>query len=239
MAKYAKTPQQMKLLWSSILLNVNNRLDIITTTLVGKVWKDICHDKRYSHICKYEEDIMNKIDIFLKERSKQLRKKQMNNVCNDTNTNTITYTTSTSYIYPQTLYNDVNSFTPSNSNVNNYNITPSNNTNVNNYNITPSNTNVNNYNIAPSNTNVNNYSITPINSPQFSNQTNSNQMNYPKVINNNIYNGIIPIVPVTTIPLSPVSQCSIVSSEEDEVIGSIFNLSNENSHSTQSSHIYL
>jgi len=189
----------MKLLWSFILLKVNNKLDLITTSLVGKVWKDICHDKRYSHICKYEEDIMNKIDNYLNEHSKQLRKRQMNKVCNDTTISA----TSPSFIYPQTIC-----------------------------------TNVNNYNIVPSNTNVNNYYITPTNSPQFSNQTISNQINYPNVINNNIYNEIVPIVPVS-IPLSPISQCSTISSEEDEIISSIFNLSNENTYSTELPYTYF
>jgi len=104
----------MKLLWSSILLKVNNRLDLITTTLVGKVWNDICHNKRYFHICHFEEDIINKIDIQIKERSNQLRKKQMNYIYNNTSTST---STSTSFIYPQTLCNDVNNYyiTPVNS----------------------------------------------------------------------------------------------------------------------------
>jgi len=165
----------MKLLWSSILLKVNNRLDLITTTLVGKVWNDIYHDKRYFHICHYEDDIMNKIDIYLKERSKQLKNNQMNNVCNDNNTNTSTFT-STSFVYPQIIYNDVN-----------------------NYNITPLNTDINNNNIISSNTNVNSYYITPINNPQFSNKIITNQIDY---YNNQIYNGNIPV----SIPLSPISQ---------------------------------
>jgi len=175
----------MKLLWSSILLKVNNRLDLITTTLVGKVWKDICHDKRYFHICHYEEDIMNKIDIYLKERSKQLRKKQMNNVCVDTNTNNST-STSSSFIYPQIICSDINS-----------------------YYVTPINTNIHNYdNINPSNIDVNNYYITPTNSPKIFNEINTNQIDS---FNDQVYNGFVPIIPIS-IPVSPIS---IISSEED------------------------
>jgi len=201
----------MKLLWSSILLKVNNRLDLITTTLVGKVWKDICHDKRYFHICHYEEDIMNKIDIYLKERSKQLRKKQMNNVCVDTNTNNSTLTSS-SFIYPQTICSDVNG-----------------------YYVTPTNTDINIYNnIVSTNTDVNNYYITPINSPQFSNETINNHIDYSS---NHIYNEIVPVVPVTTIPLSPIS---IISSEEDgHVNNSIINFSNEIIYTDELSYISL
>jgi len=175
----------MKILWSSILLKVNNKLDLITTSLVGKVWKDICHDKRYSHICKYEEDIMCKIDNYLNEHSKQLRKKQMNRMYNNTNA-----FVSTSLIYPETL-----------------------------------------------NTEVNNNYVTPINSPQISNEIITNQINY---YNDQIYNEIVPVVPVTTMPLSPISQCSVISSEEDEYINnSIINFSNEILYSIDSSYIAL
>jgi len=178
----------MKLLWSAILLKVNNRLYLITTTLVGKVWKDVCHDKRYFHICHYEEDIMNKIDV-LKERSKQLRKKQMNNVSVDTNTNKST-STSSSFIYPQTVCIDIN-----------------------------------------------NYYTTTTNSPQFSNDTINNHIDYSS---HQIYNEIVPVVPVTTIPLSPISQCSIISSEEDgHVNNSIINFSNEILYTDKSSYITL
>ena len=174
----------MKLLWSTIILKVNDKLDLITTSLVGRVWKDICHEKRYSHICKHEEDIMNKIDIYLKnERSKQLRKKQMNSMYNNTNT-----FASTSFIYPQTI-----------------------------------------------STAVNNYCVTSINSPQFSNETITNQINY---FNNQIYNEIVPIVPVS-MPLSPVSQCSVISSDEDGYVNSIINFSNETLYTTESSYISL
>jgi len=166
----------MKLLWSSILLKVNNRLDLITTTLVGKVWNDIYHDKKYFHICHYEEDIINKIDIKLKERSNQLRKKQMNYVSNNANTST-----STSFTYPQTVC-----------------------TGINNYNIKPTNTDVNNYNnIKPTNFDTN-YYITPTNSPQFSYQT----IYSINSINNQINNEVI------SIPLSPISQCSVISINE-------------------------
>jgi len=189
----------MKLLWSTILLKVNNKLDLITTSLVGRVWKNICHDKRYSHICKYEEDIMNKIDNYLNERSKQIRKKQMNPMYNNTNAFA---PTSTSFIYPQTISTAVN----------NYYVTPVSSPQFSNETITNE---------------VNNYYVTPINSPQFSNETITNE------VNNQVYNEIVPIVPVS-IPLSPVSQCSIISSDEDEIISSIFNLSNENSYSTES-----
>ncbi|OUM64373.1 hypothetical protein PIROE2DRAFT_8845 [Piromyces sp. E2] len=78
LAKYAKTTQQMKLLWSTILLKVNGQLNMITTTYVSKVWKELCTDSKYSHICHFEDDIMNKVDIYFKNHSKQLRKRQIN-----------------------------------------------------------------------------------------------------------------------------------------------------------------
>ncbi|OUM64380.1 hypothetical protein PIROE2DRAFT_8852 [Piromyces sp. E2] len=114
LAKYAKTTQQMKLLWSTILLKVNGQLDMITTTYVGKVWKELCYDSRYSHICHFEDDIVNKVDLYFKNRSKQLRKRQINQY---TNNYTDIYTTSNNIIYPQSNVSEINNYyiTPINS----------------------------------------------------------------------------------------------------------------------------
>ncbi|OUM64374.1 hypothetical protein PIROE2DRAFT_20526 [Piromyces sp. E2] len=161
----------MKLLWSTILLKINGQLNMITITYVGKIWKELCTDSRYSHICHFEDDIMNKVDIYFKNHSKQLRKRQINQYSfNYTNT----CTTNNNVIYPQS-----NCFK------------------------------------------INNYYITPVNSPQFTNQTISNQMNDQNI------NEIVSV----SIPLSPVSQYSSIE-KEDSIINSIFNLTNENSDST-------
>ncbi|OUM64379.1 hypothetical protein PIROE2DRAFT_8851 [Piromyces sp. E2] len=111
LAKYAKTTQQMKLLWSTILLKVNGQFDMITTTYVGKVWKELCYDTKYSHICHNEDDIMNNIDKYFKKHSKQLRKRKMNqDFQNNTN-----YLTPASFEYQQINCTNIS---------NNYYVTP-------------------------------------------------------------------------------------------------------------------
>ncbi|OUM64383.1 hypothetical protein PIROE2DRAFT_8855 [Piromyces sp. E2] len=99
LAKYAKTTSQMKLLWSSILKKVNNKLEFITTPLVIKVWKEISGNNQYSHICHFEDEIMNKIERF--STNKQLKRIQMNNTNNYINNSTNIYqSNSISYSYP-------------------------------------------------------------------------------------------------------------------------------------------
>jgi len=74
----------MKLLWGTILKKANNKLDIITSPYVAKVWKELCKDKKYANICHYEEDIMVKVEEYVTKHSKDAKIKQINN----TNTQT-------------------------------------------------------------------------------------------------------------------------------------------------------
>jgi len=62
----AKTKKQMKLLWSSILNSAGNRPDSINSSHVKKIWKKLCDDKKYSNICHYEDEIINKVEKSLK-----------------------------------------------------------------------------------------------------------------------------------------------------------------------------
>ncbi|ORX41834.1 hypothetical protein BCR36DRAFT_374963 [Piromyces finnis] len=75
--KYAKTPQQIKLLWRMVLLKINDNVDLITSTLVSRTWNELCKDKKYSHICYYEESIMNKIELTFQEHSKKMIHNQL------------------------------------------------------------------------------------------------------------------------------------------------------------------
>ncbi|ORX96125.1 hypothetical protein LY90DRAFT_520237 [Neocallimastix californiae] len=70
----AKTTQQMKLLWRTILNIVGTSPDNISTLFVSKVWKDLCNDKKYSHICHYEEELIDNI-----EKTKVIEKNTHNN----------------------------------------------------------------------------------------------------------------------------------------------------------------
>ncbi|ORX41833.1 hypothetical protein BCR36DRAFT_416490 [Piromyces finnis] len=75
--KYAKTPQQMKLLWGMVLKKINDNVDLITSTLVARTWNELCKDKKYSYVCHYEESIMNKIEMTIQEHSKKMKKNQL------------------------------------------------------------------------------------------------------------------------------------------------------------------
>jgi len=61
-----------------ILEKSRNQLDNINSTFVKKVWKELCNDKKYSHICHFEDEIMNKIEISLHKYSKNMKLKHMN-----------------------------------------------------------------------------------------------------------------------------------------------------------------
>ena len=76
----AKSPIQMKLLWSKILQKTNNRPDCINSTHVQQYWKELCMDKRYSNICHYidEYDIKDKIEKSLNKLSTIKKCKQLN-----------------------------------------------------------------------------------------------------------------------------------------------------------------
>ncbi|ORX45735.1 hypothetical protein BCR36DRAFT_107800, partial [Piromyces finnis] len=61
----------MKLLWEAVLKKSNNQPDNINSSHITKIWKELCLDKRYSHICHYEDDIINKVEKSLKYYSKK------------------------------------------------------------------------------------------------------------------------------------------------------------------------
>ncbi|OUM57977.1 hypothetical protein PIROE2DRAFT_16883 [Piromyces sp. E2] len=42
------------------------------------IWKELCMDKKYSHICHFEDEIMNKIEKSLNRYSKNMKLKQIN-----------------------------------------------------------------------------------------------------------------------------------------------------------------
>ncbi|OUM57336.1 hypothetical protein PIROE2DRAFT_17714 [Piromyces sp. E2] len=87
--KYAKTAQQVKLLWGMVLKRINEDVELITSALVTKTWNELCKDKKYSHVCHYEESIMNKIENSFKEHSKKLKQNQLYN--NNNNNKTYSY----------------------------------------------------------------------------------------------------------------------------------------------------
>ncbi|ORX46141.1 hypothetical protein BCR36DRAFT_372303 [Piromyces finnis] len=78
LSTYAKTPEQMKLLWSTILKKTHNRPESINSFYVGKVWKELCKDQRYRHICHYEDEIMSKIEESFNNYTKCKKLRQIN-----------------------------------------------------------------------------------------------------------------------------------------------------------------
>ncbi|KAG4096741.1 hypothetical protein H8356DRAFT_1309411 [Neocallimastix lanati (nom. inval.)] len=54
---YAKTPEQLKLLWKTLLNKAKGRPYYINSSHVSKTWKELYQDKKYTHICHYEESI--------------------------------------------------------------------------------------------------------------------------------------------------------------------------------------
>ena len=75
--KYAKTTQQMKLLWGMILKKTNKKVDLITSSLVTKTWNELCKDKKYSSICNFEDSILTKIENTIKQHSKKSKQNQL------------------------------------------------------------------------------------------------------------------------------------------------------------------
>ncbi|OUM57976.1 hypothetical protein PIROE2DRAFT_16882 [Piromyces sp. E2] len=75
--KYAKKPEQLKLLWKKLLEKSHGRPDCINSSHVEKIWKELCMDKKYSALYQNEEDIMNKVDMILNKHSKNLKMKQL------------------------------------------------------------------------------------------------------------------------------------------------------------------
>jgi hypothetical protein len=111
--KYAKTTQQMKLLWKAILNITGNSPDCINSSYVVDVWKELCMNDEYSHICHFERKIMDKIETSLNNYSRKMKLKQMNSNKN----NNIIY-----YRSPENAYQSI-PIVKSNDNQCNYNTT--------------------------------------------------------------------------------------------------------------------
>ncbi|KAG4084226.1 hypothetical protein H8356DRAFT_1063788 [Neocallimastix lanati (nom. inval.)] len=82
LSKVAKTPIQMKLLWSEILKKTGGRPDCINSTHINNIWKELCSNPKYSNFCKNEEDIMKKIEIKL-DKLENKKKHKLINRCNN------------------------------------------------------------------------------------------------------------------------------------------------------------
>jgi len=113
----AKTPNQMKLLWGSVLQMAGSNPDSINSSHVTKMWKKLCADNKYSKICHFEDEIMNKIEVSLNKHSKEMKHKQLNNLLspksntsspvvslNGTMNNTNTMNNSNSQLYQYAVY---------------------------------------------------------------------------------------------------------------------------------------
>jgi len=89
----AKTPLQMKLLWSTILKKTNNNPEYVNSTHIAKIWKDICKDEKYAHICN-QNDIISKIEKSLSKFENEKKQRQLNLNSKTTSKQTKTKTTS-------------------------------------------------------------------------------------------------------------------------------------------------
>ncbi|KAG4101949.1 hypothetical protein H8356DRAFT_1033258 [Neocallimastix lanati (nom. inval.)] len=87
LSKVAKTPAEIKILWSVILKKTGGRPNCINSTHINNIWKEICFSKKYSDVCKYEGDIMNKIEKSLNKFENEKKHKQINNNNNNNNNN--------------------------------------------------------------------------------------------------------------------------------------------------------
>ncbi|KAG4089942.1 hypothetical protein H8356DRAFT_1314192 [Neocallimastix lanati (nom. inval.)] len=59
---HAKTSEQLKLLWKTLLKKANGKPYYINSSHVSKTWKELYNDKKYSDICHYEDNIIKKIE---------------------------------------------------------------------------------------------------------------------------------------------------------------------------------
>ncbi|OUM64381.1 hypothetical protein PIROE2DRAFT_8853, partial [Piromyces sp. E2] len=211
LAKYAKTTSQMKLLWSSILKKVENKLEFITTPLVIKVWKEISSNKQYSHICHFEDDIMSKFEKF--STNKQLKRIQMNNTNNYNNNSN----SDSTYVYQ---YNSIsNSYSYSNTSTSSINTTSNSASNIV---VVYPNTN---YNIS------NNY-YSPVNNSYFVTQSIIPQ-NTTTTMNQQINNSFIPV----SMPLSPNCQFNkpfTTNNNNNQVMNTTSEYSNVQSNTVES-----
>ncbi|KAG4092793.1 hypothetical protein H8356DRAFT_1429195 [Neocallimastix lanati (nom. inval.)] len=62
---YAKTSDQLKLLWKTLLKEANGKPYCINSSHVSKTWKELCNNKKYSNICHYEDTIIKKLGTSL------------------------------------------------------------------------------------------------------------------------------------------------------------------------------
>jgi len=112
---YAKTPQQMKLLWGTILKKARSRPDCINSSHVTKIWKELYSDERYSHICNFKKQIMDKVEKSLNMYSRKMKLKQINGNANATNSKVENDKKSNKVYYDTPTSISSNSTVPSNS----------------------------------------------------------------------------------------------------------------------------
>jgi len=196
----AKTLNQMKLLWGSVLQTAGNRPDCINSSHVNKMWKKLCADKKYDKICHYEDEIMNRVERSLNKHSKDVKQKQLYNKDikkNDTNPKSdsyqISYYPSPGLNIPVIPLNNIN--TSNNNNDDNTSNSYSNNNNNNNNNNTR---------------NTNNNAISIYLSPASATSTTSY---YPSPIQNESIISINENIPYNISSSSSSSPASICSSQ--------------------------
>ena len=73
-----ETSQQIKLLWGTLIKRNRNNPDNINSSMISKVWKELCMNKNYSHICHFEKTFNDKIEQVLDNYSKRMKSKQLN-----------------------------------------------------------------------------------------------------------------------------------------------------------------
>ncbi|ORY66910.1 hypothetical protein LY90DRAFT_667837 [Neocallimastix californiae] len=78
--KVAKTPIQMKLLWSTILKKTDNKPEYINSNYISKVWNELCKNEKYYHICHFEDDIITKVEKSLNQHSSDKKHKQLKSI---------------------------------------------------------------------------------------------------------------------------------------------------------------
>jgi len=195
----------MKLLWGTILKRARSRPDCINSSHVAKIWKELYTDDKYSHICNYEKEIMDKVEKSLNKYSKKMKHKQLSGNENIEKINT----------YPVKTENEINSnnnsstSSPSISGCNNY--SPLMKNNMTQIYGTENPAVISNYNEYKPTDNTN---VSHIPSPLITVPVEQ----YNNVINNNVINNTIPVNP----PLSPVSNCSPISYDDNRMINAAY-----------------
>ncbi|KAG4097471.1 hypothetical protein H8356DRAFT_1394101 [Neocallimastix lanati (nom. inval.)] len=85
-----ETPQQIKLLWGTIVKRYRNTPDNINSSMISKVWKELYNDKKYFHICHIDKKFNDKIEQTLVNYSRRIKSKQINSKTNNS-TNEVCY----------------------------------------------------------------------------------------------------------------------------------------------------